>query len=739
MTVSRATALRVFVTTSALALSTGSAVLAQAAETDPTAIAEVIVTAERRSERIQDLPLAISAYSGDALQKAGVSGLADLGRLEPTLTLSQAGPQTYITLRGIGAQVASIGSEAAVNVSQDGVVFARHLFFNNDFMDVERVEVLRGPQGTISGRNATGGSINVITRRPTNAFEAGVGVSYGNYNRYATNGYISGPILDGALRGRLAFSTENANGWLKDLVNNQRLGSKDLVHGRLSLAANPTETLDAFLSIDLVRDQGLPMAVATSGRAAPNTPSFGEVFKVPELDVHKLTIRNNQRTDYLRQQAGASLILKQQLGEKATLTSVSSYWKTDVTDVQDTDGTTVSVGDFPFFRWHDWQLTQELTLAADLTDRLDLIAGGLYMRERARQPLEYVAAALLVLPGAYVTHPKQDLHSYSVYGQLRYRLTDQLRASAGVRFTRDKKRYDEPATVPCVFVGACAAPPFFGVPVHLPVAHESWDAVTPRFALDYSVNPEATLYAVASRGFKAGGYNTLTFGQDTFDPEFVWNYEVGAKTYFFDRRLRANVSAFYMDYTQLQVTVFRNVNGSVVSQVENVPKAIIKGVELELEARVTSDFTLSGSLARTNAEVDKAEGINPLTGVFGSFKGNTLPNSPKLHYTLSAEYAHPIADGYTGRLRADYSWRSHQFFDFWNNRLISEDSYGLLNLSAAVETDDGHWTVGAFARNLTDERYFTRRYSSSIVPGVPLNESTLGEPRMYGVSLAYKY
>lgn len=739
MTNSRAAVLQILLTTSVVGLCAGLARPVSAAEAEPVAIAEVIVTAERRAERIQDLPLAISAYSGDTLQKAGVAGLADLGRIEPTLTLSQAGPQTYITLRGIGAQVASIGSEAAVNVSQDGVVFARHLFFNNDFMDVERIEVLRGPQGTISGRNATGGSINVITRKPTGTFEAGVGFAYGNYNRYATNGYVSGPIGETGLRGRIAFSTEHADGWLKELVNNQRLGSKDLVHGRLSLAATPAEGLEALLSVDLVRDQGLPMAVATSGRAEPNTPSFGEVFGVPELDVDDLTIRQNQRTDYLREQVGASLILKWALNDRATLTSTSSYWKTDVTDVQDTDGTTVSVGDFPFFRWHDWQLTQELTLAADLTDRLDLILGGLYMRERARQPLEYVATALLVNPGTYVTHPKQDLRSYSAYGQLRYKLTEDLRLSAGVRFTRDRKAYDEPAVVPCIFLGACAAPPFFGVPVHLPPAKESWDAVTPRFALDYRVNPDVTLYAVASRGFKAGGYNTLTFGQDTFDPEFVWNYEVGAKTYLLNRRVRANVSAFHMDYTQLQVTVFRNVNGSVVSQVENVPKAVIKGVEVELEARVTPDFTVSGALAYTDAEVEKADGINPLAGVFRSFKGNRLPNAPKVRYSLAAEYAHPVGPGLTGRLRADYSWRSHQFFDFWNNELISEDSYGLLNMSASLETDDRRWTVSAFARNLTDKRYFTRRYSSSIVPGVPLNESTLGEPRMYGVSVAYKY
>jgi len=226
----------------------------QGESTQPTALGEVVVTAEKRPERISRLPVAISAYGGQALSNAGVQGVRDLETLAPSLEITSKGSETYISIRGIGTQVASIGSEAGVTVSQDGVVFARDLFFDTDFLDVQRVEVLRGPQGTISGRNSTGGAINIISNRPTGKAEGALDLTAGNYSRFAADGYLSGPLAGDRLLGRLAVGYDRMDGWLTNSFLDQKEGSVDRLHGRLTLLANLGDKLEAVLRVDGVQD-----------------------------------------------------------------------------------------------------------------------------------------------------------------------------------------------------------------------------------------------------------------------------------------------------------------------------------------------------------------------------------------------------------------------------------------------------------------------------------------------------
>ncbi len=721
-----------------LSVACGSGAAAQTAEGTgvPGVLEEITVTAEKRSESIQDLPIAISAYSGATLQHAGVEGLRGLGAQAPSLQIGALGAETFISIRGVGAEVNNIGAESGVAVAQNGVVFARHVLFDAEFLDVARVEVLRGPQGTISGRNSTGGAVNVITNAPTEQFAAAVETTIGNYNRFASSGYLSGPIADGRLLARLALRTDHADGWLNNSFLNEKQGSRDKVHARACLAAHLRDNVEATLHIEGLHDQSLPQRIANVGRARPDAASLGEVFGVPDFDLDALRLEAGQRRDYERKQYGASLGLTVDLDGGATLTSTSGYWTADILDSGDADGTRVSIADNPLAKFEIWQASQELTLTADLTDRLDLILGGLYLRENARQPLAFVAEVVGIAPGLFLTYPEQDLSSYSGYTQLRYKLAPSLRLSAGVRYTYDSKEYFEEGFR-------------FG-----PIAgggRDSWDALTPRLALDYQPSDAVTLFANVARGFKAGGFNTLNFDPvDVFNPEFVWSYEAGAKISSLDDRVRTAATAFFMDYTDLQQVVFRNIDGTVVSNIENAAKASIMGVELELDAQLSESFRLGLAATWLDTEFDELRAADPVYPELGTLdpstglptrdlSGNELARSPAWQLIASGEYTLLLRSGLMGSLRADYNWRDDQFFNFYNHELVSQAAYGVLNLNASVQSEDGRWRVSVFVRNALDERYLTNALETAILPGVPTNLGHAGEPRMYGASVAFKY
>jgi iron complex outermembrane receptor protein len=687
---------------------------------------EIVVTAEKRSERLRDIPVSISAYGGEGLEAAGVEGIRGLQTQAPSLQAGASGAETYLSIRGVGSEIISIGAEPGVTVSQDGVVFARHLLFDQQFLDVARIEVLRGPQGTISGRNATGGAINVISNRPTREFEAGLAATVGNYSRFSTEGYVSGPLSGDRVLGRFAFATDYAHGWLKNTDIDERLGGQDRYRGRASLLFNLSDSFEALATFDALLDNSTPQRTINIGRARPDRPSLGEVFNVTELDLDELTYATTFPRDYRREQYGASLRLTKDLGDSAQLVSISGYWDSDIRDENDADGTNASLGEFPTFDYKIWQLTQELTLTADLSDRLDLILGGLYLKESAKQPLEFIATALMIGPGLYTAIPDQDLESWSGYTQLRYKLTDKLRASIGARYTHDAKQYTQ--------TGFIFAPVSGG-------GKASWDALTPRFAIDYQPSDDVMLFANVSRGFKAGGFNTLNVNPvNKFNPEYVWSYEVGAKTSFLDDRANINFSAFYMDYKDLQQQIFRPANGIVVSAVENAAKARIKGFELETSFRPMQGLRLSAAVTHLDTRLSGVSTIDPVHPERGlqDLSGNRLARSPRWQVVLGGEYSVPISETTELSLRADYSYRTKQFFDFYNRPLIAQDGYGLLNLAATLDIND-RWSITAFGRNVTDKRYRANALSSVLIPDVPLNLVAVGEPRMYGIKVGVKF
>lgn len=693
-------------------------------------IEDIVVTAERRSEGLQNVPIAITAISGDTLQEAGVTSVGELVQLAPSLQFGERFGNVFIAVRGIGQAGQDIGSQSGVTVSQDGVPLLNHFMMDGTFLDVSQVAVLRGPQGTFEGRNATGGAINVYSNLPTDEFAGSVAVTAGQYERWGVRGFLNGALISDRLMARVAFQKEQADGWLKNGFLGTDKNDTDLSQVRASLLGKLTEDFTVRAIFEATRDRGNPAFATVLGRARPDRPTVVEALGLPQNDLENRVVYMNRTDQRDTENKKAILIANWNVNPGVAITSTTGYITHDLvlTDT-DNDGTTGDFSDFPLVAIHVDQLTQDLTLTADLNSTTDLVVGAFYMNGESRQPLILSVPPTLI--GAFNYDPVENLDSYAAYAQVRHQLTDSLRVTVGGRYTVDDKDFEMDAQI----LGASVAR----------TASDSWGAFTPRFVVDYVPNDNTLLYVSASRGFKSGGFNT--FGDvsqpvNLFNPEFVWNYEAGLKSAFFERALRMGVTGFYSDYTNLQQTLFRiNPQTNVrYPRVENAASATISGVELDVEAIPFRGFRLRASATWLDAQFGRFTSIDPIYPERGEqdLTGNRLPQAPTWQAGVSGEYSLPISSSLEITARADYKWQDEIYFDLFNNPLNTQDSYGLLNASVSIGTLDESWSLTAFVRNAFDERYVSQSLTSAS-DTVPARVGQLGAPSQYGVTLSYRF
>ena len=714
----------------AIFATSGAAAIAADEANEPVTreLEEVVVTAQKRAENMYDLPIAISAFSGEDLSRGGVTGIRDLKQMAPSLQYGTHSIGGAISIRGIGAELNNIGAEPGVVVSQDGVPIASQIMFDTDFFDVERVEVLRGPQGTINGRNATGGAVNIHSALPTDQFEAGLEVSLGNYNGFAAKGLVSGE-LSGSLFGRIAFSTDKRDGWLTNTLLGQDAGERDRRHVRGSLVAKPTDWAEVTLIVDLIDDDSNHGASFDNGRARPDVPSLPEIYSVAAPDKENLTLEADQANAKMVEQQNYILEAEFRLSDRASLTSTTAYLTHDGEIATDYDGTRLSASNQIFLGFDIDQFSQEITLAADLNESTDLILGGFYMNVDSAEPALFTGA--LFGTDLFTAVPSQELDTQAVYGQLRYSATDALRVSLGLRYTEDKKRNSDKAT--CCSIGSA---PFFDGG-----AGNTWTAVTGKVAVDYAPGDRSTLFANAARGFKGGGFNSFSYPLDEYQPEFVWSYEIGAKTTSESGRLRFAATTFFMDYKGLQQVVYAAPEGSLSPigiGVENAAAATIKGLEVEAEMLIGNNLDVNVAGSWINARFDEFVNFDRVFPELGNqdLSGNRLARSPDAQYVLGIKYSRSFSRGFSASLRVDYQWQDKVYFTFYNQELIAQSAYGLLNLRLELAHQD-RWTVAVYANNVRDERYLSN--AQSAFPGGNITQvARLGWPRMYGLTIGYE-
>jgi iron complex outermembrane receptor protein len=740
-------------------LMAGCAMPAMAQDAAPTVdaadegpVGDIIVTAERRASNLQETPLAVTAVTGETLEKAGVAVINDLAATVPNLT-STTGPQgsadANFFVRGVGQFDFIITNDPGVGLYVDGVYLGRTVGAMLDAGDIERVEVLRGPQGTLFGRNTLGGAISIVSRQPDpSRFSGSATALYGSRDRIELTGAINAPIgEDSALR--VSGFYREQDGFARNPVSGDVFGATDRYGGRAQLRLGLTETLSIDLSADYSLDRSNPAPSVTRAIApAPFFPpaALNDVFDPDNF--YRVFASNDPESR--NEIFGFSGTIALELGN-ATLKSITAYRELEGFSTSDPDGTR--------FRLYDQrtttsqnQFSQELQIAGEaFGGSLDYLLGGYFFREEAEQvlalcfaPISDPGAAPFGTCNTWTQGNAQETKSYAVFGQGRYEIADGFSVTLGGRYTWDEKDivsnqffdFRPQGVGPGAVFGFGLPAELIGQQIVLPIVTNlpgsvSFEEFTPKVGVEYKASEDAFLFASYSKGFRAGGFNgRLILPQasvPTYAPDTNDTYEVGFKTDWLDRRLRVNGTLFYSQYKGIQQTI---VDPEVQFRVANAGDAVLKGFELETVIVPTDGLRFDVAVGYTDSEFEN------VPAAVGPINGNRLPFSPEWTVSLAAEYAIATSAG-TFTPRVDYRLQSEVFFTAFNLPLESQESYGLLNARLTWSDPAERFTIAVFGQNLADVEYFTFGQDALTTQGVAY--SYLGRPREYGVSAGVRF
>lgn len=728
-------------TAAALALLLPSATLAQtetdAAPADDTAqpagqaSADIVVTAQRRSERLQDVPMAISTFDGAAMQRSPVTNLSDIQTSIPNVNISPRNSSGVVSIRGIGFDIVTAGAEGSVAIHSDGVYQSRPLGALSGLFDVERIEVARGPQGTLYGRNATGGAINIISRRPTKDLSGYIDLSYGNYNAVAIEGAVSGPIAGDKLLARVSAKVEQRDGWGTNAANGTRIDDLKSRAVRGMLEFRPSDTVTFLLAGDYFKRDDNAYAVhfggCVIGACGPNAGT-SRGYPVPQdpRDVSNDTQPVNRPESY-----GIALTSKVEL-PFADLSSITAFRKGNSYYKFDFDGT-AQPGAFLTREENYKTFSQELQLAGD-SGNLDWVAGLYYFHERNFARANGQFPPFITFLSQYFQGGTLTTDAYAAFGEASYHLTPELTLTAGARYSKERKHIEDEfffTNGPVNMVGRQAAPSA-DVPcvtcLGLP-DRAKFNSFTPKFGLRYQFAANKLIYVTVQKGFKSGGF-AVGAVTPAFDPETIWSYEAGIKASWFDRTLTTNISAYHYDYSNLQVG---QVQG-VATIVRNAGSAKVDGVEAEVRLSVGSHLSFDGFTAYNHARFTDYTTANPAINpaLPLDLTGNLLSNAPKWTGKLGAEYRIPSAGG-EWTLRGEMFTSSRVYFSPFNNATNSQSPYSLFNANFRYDADD-EWYVSAFINNIADKDVKAGSIVTSGTTGAFVIAQYL-PPRTYGIKV----
>ncbi|WP_375402989.1 TonB-dependent receptor [uncultured Sphingomonas sp.] len=684
---------------------------------------DIIVTAQRRAERLQDVPIAISAIGPDTLTRGGAASIADLQGSVPGLTITgSAGlnATNLVSMRGIAGQGVPIGANQATAIYLDGVYLSKPDAGFFGLQDVERVEVLRGPQGTLYGRNATAGAINIITRAPGRTVEGKLDASYGNYDGATVGGFVSGPIASDFV-GSVSGSFNRRDGYFRNSLTGNDIGRASSFSGRGKIGYLGSEGFDALLSVDYTRKWSEDLFT-------PSTVVNGrQIYAVRNLTTN---IEDDLTTRL--QTGGVALTVDLELSPRFTVTSVTSYREFEFLTVYDIDGSAARLIQ-PIFSNDNRTFNQEVRGVYD-HDALRFTVGANYFSEEAE-------AQLIILPSTYTRanldarptpRTKSDLSAVAAFGQLEYDLTDTVTVVGGLRINHEKRDF----SIDYSAAGAFA-----------PINGEVSDtAVLPAVGINYEPSGDVLIYAKASQGYQSPGFAWLPGAgnrANTFGAETLWAYEAGVKSQFLNRAVTLNLAGFYYDYRDIQL---RRTILLGITTVENAGTARVRGVEGELVVRPVRGLTLNAQATYLNAEYTSfcetitagtpQNGDPPCTvlGVAGADRrGNRLNEAPRWSGGVGATYEFKVLDDATVKIGSNYSWETTSFFNSVNELRLSTNGWHRLDARASLGFENG-LEVFAFGRNLTDERHPVNGFRFGGIVSVTVND-----PRVYGAGLSYSF
>ncbi len=728
---------------------------------------EIVVTARKREERLLDVPVAVSAFSADSLTKMQATDLSGIQGSAPNVNLVQgrgSATNANIFIRGIGQPDALQTFDPAVGVYVDGVYISRIQGALFSLFDVDRVEVLRGPQGTLYGKNTIGGAVNVVSKKPsTQDFRAAGSFTYGSYNQLLGNAYVSVPLVQDTLALSLAGVYEKRDGLVTDPLTGRKYNDRDTGTVRGILRATPGDKVELILSGDYTRQR----SSATLGYAT--APLIG-LLGIPVLKgaypygpynyraSTSLAPGQGQRLDHW----GTSLTANVDLSDNFSLTSITAYRKLTPDYYIDFDATELEVADaLVSVRQH--QFSQELQLKYN-SDKLHGVFGLYYLNEQITSHQESYDDYLVFFTAAGPPSPftryiddAQKVQSYAAFGQLTYELTDQVSLTGGLRYTKERKAYHRSTYT--VLGGVTSAPYVF--PNSLPAPyntldHVDFDAWTPSATLSYKPTPNDMLYVSASRGFKSGGFNgrvnALTDVQQVingvvtvvpyFKPETVWTYEAGYKGSFGGLVTLAG-DVFYSDYKDFQARVGGAGGGLAAGSfpVINAGKLRIWGIELEATVKPTPDWNIRTSFGYLNAEYKEFNDGRRAPAYSCNPTGNAITCepafAPPITFSAGSDYTIHVGEGGI-TLGGDAKFIDKHYLSVDNRSPgLVEDGYWLANAYIQYTAPGGKYYLRGGVKNLTNSLYKTDGQEFSSVGNI--QTAYYGDPRTWSVTAGFKF
>ena len=744
----------------------------------------VTITATKRATNLQDTPIAVTAVPAEKLEKQNTDDISELAGFTPNLVFDTTSPVSGLSsgavvfMRGVGQTDFQLTTDPGVGTYVDGVYTSRSAGGVLDVLDLERVEVLRGPQGTLFGRNTIGGAISLVSKRPDDTFGGKAAITTGSRDRLDFQGSVNIPLSD-TLRSRLSVSSRNQDGYVDGLLDDRDLGDINRDTFRGVLEWEPASNFRATLSVDasqiqeqnaasklvgititppgspdstefFFQGEGQPAGVRTVA-GVPGAPSLAFLYNVidatfvdvpgfdpdtfdgrfitSDLDTTFANGPNGTNLDNW----GTALTLDWDLGG-VEFKSITAYRESDGDFNRDADGSPFAVTHTENFDYQHEQISQEFQLTGDSLDgQLRWVGGVYYFKEEGR---DFLNVTLPQAFGVVRNFTEVENESIAAYVQANFDLTEKLTATGGIRYTEDDKTYSVPVDggaivngIAGVFGPTGTITPFFPPGDH----NETFDDVSYKIGLDYKLDNGTLIYGSYATGFKSGGFNTRYLVPVpevvSFDPETLETFEVGLKTQGFGNRFRGNFAAYVSDYEDIQLIVYES--GAPLTR--NAGTADIWGIEAELTALLTDNLEAAVSFGYTDAEYSSVAPLDPALPIAQQVTlDSKLPNTPETTFALALDYEREISEGWQLIAHADWSYTDSIENDAVNSIFLSQDEVDVLNASVGWRFNDS-WQLTIFGDNITDERFITSGDSNF---GIGFHEANYNRPSEWGLRLS---
>lgn len=745
----------------ALSVEAGAADSAAGASNSQSVLDEIIVTSRKREESLQEAPVSVTAFSAEMMESRSLTSFNQINNYAPNIELNNGrvdggGSTAQIFIRGVGQEDYSFPNDPGVGVYVDGVYVSRSSGGDFGFLDIERIEVLRGPQGTLYGKNTIGGAVNVVTKKPTGANEGRFSLGYGEFNRVDLSAQYDFSVSDG-LAAKLSGMSLSRDGYGRSYIG-QELRRENKTAARGQLLWNGRPGFEALLQAEFSKMRGTGSVGAIRRFWPGAVPDLINTYQAPDV-VNRLQIpppldvfgpawinRIDETKNFntgagveTKDNAdifGTSLALDWDLGDYA-VKSITAYRQTEIDVLRDGDNTpyeVFSVG----VQEKTKQVSQEFQFSGEaFGGKLPFIVGVYGINEtgfnRFRAPLVQGVFEAIGLDLSLLTDTKIDVKSYAVFGEATWFFTDDFGLTLGGRFNRDDKKYTY--ELKRIFSGATAIPRV--------TLDESWSTFLPKVGLEYKVTDGVKLYATAAEGFKAGGWNprTLTPGTEpqSFDPESIRTYEIGAKTTLWDGKATLNVAAFFSEYEDIQLIAVTTVplaggGETVDTSIQNAGAGEIKGAELEFNVRPVDALTVNVGLGYLDTKYTEL-GQDVVDAGTASLDSEFI-QSPKISFNSSAEYVFSLSSGSELAWFIDGAYKSKIYRSVQNFEDLITDPYWIFNTRLTFRPNEKNWEVAAYVTNLSDEIYMANGVD---VRGLGVTEAYYSRPREWGISFSTRF